>query len=206
MDLVALRQACESIHDWWRVGPEELERLAKCGLGARENGWLRKGAEWAFVGSQKFGAPARSLDVELLELAKDAGQLRGLSRTDSVLLAAAFYHVRFENIHPMHDGNGRIGRILMAGQIYQSCQISPALFEQHLVARQIDYRMAFEAGASQVIFRQLLLLLGRITQTRIVDAELPAGFSLEPLQRTTGDPRGCGRRSDLTLQPGQRRR
>ena len=32
---------------------------------------------------------------------------------DKVLTAAAYFHAKFENIHPFADGNGRTGRIVM---------------------------------------------------------------------------------------------
>ena len=33
--------------------------------------------------------------------------------TDQVLTAAAYFHAKFENIHPFADGNGRTGRLVM---------------------------------------------------------------------------------------------
>ena len=32
---------------------------------------------------------------------------------NKLLLAAAYYHIKFENIHPFADGNGRTGRLTM---------------------------------------------------------------------------------------------
>ena len=32
---------------------------------------------------------------------------------EKILTAAAFFHVKFENIHPFADGNGRVGRLVM---------------------------------------------------------------------------------------------
>ncbi len=30
-----------------------------------------------------------------------------------ILTAAAYFHAKFENIHPFADGNGRVGRLMM---------------------------------------------------------------------------------------------
>lgn len=62
--------------------------------------------------------------------AKQAGDL-------PVLLKAALAHVQFETIHPFLDGNGRLGRLLIAMQLHESGALSQPLlylslyFKQH---------------------------------------------------------------------------
>jgi hypothetical protein len=188
MDLAALRQVCDSIPNWWMITTGDLERLAKAQLGLRANRWLRSGAERAIVAKNKYGAVAATLDKELTVLAKDSQRIGALGHIDSALKAVAWYHVRFENIHPLHDGNGRVGRVIMTGQLYQACQLPPALFEQHLTAHQMDYRLAFDAASSEETFRQLLLLLSRIVQIQVTSTALPPDISFEPLHRSLGNP------------------
>lgn len=104
----------------------------------------------------------------------------------------AYYHVRFENIHPLHDGNGRVGRTIMTGQMLQSCQISPAMFEWQLTARNVEYRLAFDEPTPPETYAKLVQVLSHATQIRVGDTSLAPEFSLEPIHRSPGSPDASG--------------
>lgn len=55
---------------------------------------------------------------ELEHLKSETETLLDRASTDQAkALAVAFYHAKFERIHPFRDGNGRVGRLLMQSQI-----------------------------------------------------------------------------------------
>ena len=59
-------------------------------------------------------------------------------------------HYQFETIHPFHDGNGRVGRLLLGLMIQQGCQLSkPWVFLSDILERRrIEYRDAmFDVSA-----------------------------------------------------------
>ena len=61
------------------------------------------------TGKEEIGASAEDVKEEMDEL---LAELQDVSSTNA-LTAAAYFHAKFENIHPFADGNGRTGRLAM---------------------------------------------------------------------------------------------
>lgn len=61
------------------------------------------------TGRNEVGAPPEDVHEEMSEL---IAELQDISN-DKILTAAAYFHAKFENIHPFADGNGRTGRLMM---------------------------------------------------------------------------------------------
>lgn len=63
------------------------------------------------TGKEEVGAPPQDVLAELTELLTEINQLDITKK--NVLTAATYFHVKFENIHPFADGNGRVGRLAL---------------------------------------------------------------------------------------------
>lgn len=61
------------------------------------------------TGKGEVGAAPEDVAEELSELLEELHDIN----SKNVLTAAAYFHAKFENIHPFADGNGRTGRLAM---------------------------------------------------------------------------------------------
>ena len=61
------------------------------------------------TGKEEVGAPPEDVQEEISELLSELTDIP----SGKVLVAAAYFHAKFENIHPFADGNGRTGRLAM---------------------------------------------------------------------------------------------
>lgn len=61
------------------------------------------------TGKEEVGAPPEDVAEEMKELLDELSDVPD----GKALTAAAYFHGKFENIHPFADGNGRVGRLAM---------------------------------------------------------------------------------------------
>lgn len=181
------------VADWWALLPVELERIAPALLGPLPGGWVRRGNNFVRVGNVKYGADARQLDAELSALSTEAKRILGGSSPQSVLRAAAFYHLRLENIHPLCEGNGRIGRVILAGQLEQSLQIPAADTLSGLKDWEGDYHGLFASNNPPIMFELLHDLLSRITGIPLSPEATKLPASIAPLHSQKNAPKNVPR-------------
>jgi hypothetical protein len=110
-----------------------------------------------------------------------AEELAALSRESSSASAGDFawplsiisgFHIRFESIHPLRDGNGRIGRILMAVQCQTLYDMEVSELLTDLGTWSQDYNYVFSTQNLQFRYSLLVDLLCRLMGV-VAPPELP---------------------------------
>ena len=71
------------------------------------------------TGREEVGAAPEDVAEEMTELLNELKDIPA----EKTLTAAAYFHAKFENIHPFADGNGRTGRLAM--NYFLVCQAHP---------------------------------------------------------------------------------
>lgn len=61
------------------------------------------------IGKAEIGSDAKDVHNDIVELLDEINN----SKSSDYLTIAAYFHCRFETIHPFADGNGRVGRTLL---------------------------------------------------------------------------------------------
>lgn len=185
-----------AIQDWFALTVPDLESIAVALLGERiGRPWVRDGARSVAIANLKLGSVAGKLPLELDALRVEAQRLLAAGGVDSALRAAAFYHLRFENIHPLGEGNGRVGRVILAAQIEQSLGIPVEETLRQLNAHENDYKMVFASGVPEIMFELMLDLVARLTghtasseSSRLPGSILPLYPDRGPLVKGTRGP------------------
>lgn len=89
------------------------------------------------TGKNEIGAAPGDVAEEMAELLEELRDIK----EENALTAAAYFHVKFENIHPFADGNGRTGRLAM-NYLLALCNHPPVIIHEE---DRKEYYAALEA-------------------------------------------------------------
>lgn len=167
-----------SIDNWFWINAPGLEALAE--IITEGFGKIRTGREVLPADKFVIGVPAPNIGTELALLGQQAVKIRdGTGSIAGTVRAAAFFHLRFEAIHPLTDGNGRVGRLLLAKQCETLGLKSARDILTDLMDNEPFYKMVFLADIpSTARFELLIDIIARALEVTVEEIDLP--FPLEP--------------------------
>lgn len=166
--------------DPWSLTLEDLERAAVALMGDKTGGWVRRN------NAVKIAERHRPPDVAMLsaaieDLGTRARAILALGGRGAALRAVAYWHLRFEDLHPLRDGNGRIGRLFLAVQCESASRFRRDQILTSLGELENEYRWVFVPEDQSQRFELLLDIVGRITGTPLPDDAFRLPITLEPL-------------------------
>jgi hypothetical protein len=165
-----LRNALSSL-DCWNIGTADVAQLAALTFGNPHMPLLRHGTMSAIIARTKYGGAAKRFDDEFRLLGQQCATIRaGPPRAE--LCAVAFFHLRFGGIHPLVDGNGRVGRLLLCEQIRQAFAVPLETTLDSLQASHLDYRAVFITSLPQEQFELMIQLLARVVDDKVASTHV----------------------------------
>jgi len=127
------------------------------------------------TGLWEVGAPPEDVPAEMETLLRELNPITG----KDLLKAAAYFHLRFEFIHPFADGNGRVGRTLL-NYFLMTRDHPPIIIHDEDKA---EYYASLEADDREEAITPMYSFLRRQTERtwgKSLDRELGRGVGAEP--------------------------
>lgn len=173
-----LRQTLSAI-DCWAIGEADIERIALRIVGNFQAPLLRRGNMRTIIAGKRFGSDANRFTEEFRQFALQCAAIRDGSEPAEIY-AAAFFHLRHGNIHPLTDCNGRLGRLLLAEQFYRYFGIAHEQTLAEIHANEAEYRAVYAAHQLEQQFQRMVTLLARVVGVQIT-AQIALPFSTLPV-------------------------
>jgi hypothetical protein len=170
------------IADWYRISKNDLNTvIAHLFEDTASRPMIRTGQEIIPAPSYAKGVPPQNIEREFDNLADQTATILATMEFDARIRAAAFFHLRFEGIHALTDGNGRVGRFIMMKQCLPEAQLDVRGFMNSLFDNERFYRAVFLAQISDEQRYELLIdLLARILEQMDPAPRFTLPFPLTP--------------------------
>lgn len=190
-DFARTSPAIPEITNWFGISMQELALLAvrlvpdsvpKC--------QVRTGMEKLEIGKIVIGVPPSAIAEQIRLTGESALRMAQMDHPCAVIQAAAYFHLKFEAIHPLTDGNGRIGRYILAQQCFSLHKATALeILDSIFIDNQSCYRAAFLAPIAdgerlELLVDMLCRILGVIPR-KIPDSRT-LNFSLPHTKRAEG--------------------